>query len=346
MDPSAFDRLSHAFAASPTRRAALAGIVATVAAAFGRHEPAGAASTSRICRPLGELCMPNRGLDCCRNAACRKGRCRCPKRTRRCGNRCLPTSKCCRNSDCPGPKRCVKGRCRSRSCRGNQCPCAAGQKRCQDRCIPSSACCGGCAADQNCVNGTCIAKRCGAGAPCRVFVTASRHSSDLGGVAGADAICQTAANASALTQGGTYKAWIAGSTDASAPFHRFTNLASTGPYELVDGTLVANDWDDLTTNKSGDYLRAAINLSENGTGGSLLRVWTNVEADTGLPASDSPGENCEDWTLADGNIGDNTVIVGRFGWSYLKNESWTADGAALCSNNPEQPRYLYCFEQG
>jgi len=71
---------------------------------------------------------------------------------------------------------------------------------------------------------------------CRVFVTSTRQRGDLMGVSGADTICQNLADASPLTQGGTYLAWISDSL-GNSPDTRFNKVSV--PYQRVDGTQVA-----------------------------------------------------------------------------------------------------------
>src|SRR4051812_38795722 len=73
-----------------------------------------------------------------------------------------------------------------------------------------------------------------------VFVTSIQQNGNLGGLAGADAICQTRASFAGLP--GTYRAWLSTTAvDAEARFFH-----STSPYVLTDGTtVVANNWDDL-----------------------------------------------------------------------------------------------------
>jgi hypothetical protein len=70
---------------------------------------------------------------------------------------------------------------------------------------------------------------------------------------------------------GIYRAWTIGedSPDMDKLFTR-----SLGPYVLVNGTVVANNWDDLTDGT----LAAPINLNEKGELTSL-EVWTNVAVD-------------------------------------------------------------------
>jgi cysteine-rich repeat protein len=72
-----------------------------------------------------------------------------------------------------------------------------------------------------------------------VFVTSTFHSGNLGGLDGADAICNERAQAAGLP--GTYMAWL--SEGAMCPANRFTQ--STVDYVLPDGDLIANNWDDL-----------------------------------------------------------------------------------------------------
>ena len=83
--------------------------------------------------------------------------------------------------------------------------------------------------------------RCGTGGPCRVFVTAARYSANLGGgLTGADTLCQVEAETAGLP--GAYKAWLA--DESGGPSTRFR--LSSGPYQLVTGETVADNWDDLT----------------------------------------------------------------------------------------------------
>ena len=65
----------------------------------------------------------------------------------------------------------------------------------------------------------------------------------LGGVTGADSVCQARANAAGLS--GTFKAWISGGSYSSSPASRFTR-STVLPYVRIDGAVVANDWNDLT----------------------------------------------------------------------------------------------------
>jgi cysteine-rich repeat protein len=127
-----------------------------------------------------------------------------------------------------------------------------------------------------------------------VFVTSGTWNGNLGGVVGADAKCNAAASAAVvpgLPPGtvlpGTYKALIGtqrGSTsmDGMDPCDVTHDGPSASfskpniPYMLVDGTIIANSFADLTTSKSGNYLRAPLNRDEQGNLVSSGNVWTNV----------------------------------------------------------------------
>lgn len=73
-----------------------------------------------------------------------------------------------------------------------------------------------------------------------VFVTSAKATANYNGLPQADTVCQKLATAAGLS--GTFRAWLSNATDS--PSTRFTQ--STGPYKLVDGTQIADNWTDLT----------------------------------------------------------------------------------------------------
>jgi hypothetical protein len=154
----------------------------------------------------------------------------------------------------------------------------------------------------------------------RVFVTSASHDGALGGLAGADGICQTLANNAHL--GGTYKAWL--SDDFQSASTRF--IHSSGPYVLVDGTMIANNWTDLLDGN----LAHAIDLDENGSSVSG-DVWTGT-----LSNGTSSSYNCSNWTS---NVSDDE---GNLGLSSAVNAAWTNVASLTCDNNTY---HLYCFQQ-
>lgn len=191
-----------------------------------------------------------------------------------------------------------------------------------------------CASADICAVGRCVALRCGNGGPCTVFVSNAGKAGDgMGGAAGADAFCQSTAQAANIS--GTFKAWL--STSASTPATRFANTDKAGPYRLVriaaiDGAnpppLVASSFADLTTCGGGACLQHAIDRTEDGVvlnGG--IGVWTGT-----LATGNAAAQTCDDFTdIGSGLIGNATAL----------NDSWTNNIVADC----EADFRVYCFEQ-
>jgi hypothetical protein len=153
----------------------------------------------------------------------------------------------------------------------------------------------------------------------RIFVTHTIQDANFGGIAGADELC--AGQAADANLEGEFMAWL--STRSSPVSERLTRASD--PYVLVDGTMVANDWDDLV---DGSIL-APINLDANGE----LRtgdVWTGTLA-TG---ASYPDDDCAAFTSASNGI----ALCGA---SASTTATWTENITPSCS---VQLR-LYCIEQ-
>ncbi|MBI2020275.1 prepilin-type N-terminal cleavage/methylation domain-containing protein [Candidatus Daviesbacteria bacterium] len=167
----------------------------------------------------------------------------------------------------------------------------------------------------------------GGGNPKRVFVTSTTSNGNLGGLAGADTTCNTRASSEGL--GGTWVAWLSTTTVAAS-----SRVNQTGaPYELVNGTDIADDWTDLTTLHDGtNYLKAAININESGTT-VTANVWTNTTVTGGIPATSA---DCSGWTSPD------SAVTGKGGTTTSTTATWTAAGSTPTCNNSYR---LYCFEQ-
>jgi len=200
----------------------------------------------------------------------------------------------------------------------------------------------------HCVSGVCIEGTGGTGGfggtggtggtgggaePRRVFVTSQLVTGNaLGGLAGADALCQSLADAAAL--GGTYMAWL--SDDYESPSTRFTR--STGPYVHVNGRVVAENWDDLVDGS----LATAIFLTEEARyrpetdpfcSGLGAYAYTGTNA-----AGEAEPPNCRNWGSGGPWVGAVLGLVNSpYQWSAQcwSSSSETCDGLAL----------LYCFEQ-
>lgn len=164
----------------------------------------------------------------------------------------------------------------------------------------------------------------------RVFITSVTYNGNLGGLAGADAKCQTLAN-NANLGGTTWKAWLSSSTTSSV--HRLFHLA--GPYKLVGGWIIANDWNDMITKKNTTYLRQPIIQDENGRFWPPVNfVWTATNTD----GTTNSGHTCNNWTSS------SSSSSGFFGWYSSSGSDWTNYGPNIpdsCNNN----FHLYCFEK-
>jgi len=153
----------------------------------------------------------------------------------------------------------------------------------------------------------------------RIFRTETIQNANLGGIAGADAICAAQALAAGLE--GEFKAWL--STIASPVADRVTQ--ASGPYILVNGTPVANDWDDLVDG----LILVPINLDANG----VLRsgeVWTGTLANGASYLAD----DCAEFTSG-------TTGMALCGATNSTTATWTENITPACSTQLG----LYCIEQ-
>ena len=153
----------------------------------------------------------------------------------------------------------------------------------------------------------------------RIFVTATVQTGSMGGIAGADEICATQADAAGLE--GEFRAWL--STLASPVSGRL--VESTVPYVLVDGTVIADDWDDLTD----DSIQAPIDLDATGQprGGD---VWTGT-----LPSGEPyDGGDCDGFTS-------DSSGISLCGSTQFVDTRWSAAQTPSCSTRLR----LFCIEQ-
>lgn len=205
---------------------------------------------------------------------------------------------------------------------------------CGGHCGPGSCDLGqNCGNDPDCASALCSAGRC-AERPRLVFVTGELLDGNLGGLAGADAHCQRLAESAGLA--GTYRAWLSDGRDS--PSTRFTR--STGLYVLVDGTVIADGYADL----SDGALDNPIALTERGADppassgndcntGTPTAVWSGTAANGGgVPVGAS--QLCQDWTSTAGNgqMGD----AARF-----DSPDWSTACASVCTARAS----LYCIQQ-
>lgn len=169
----------------------------------------------------------------------------------------------------------------------------------------------------------------------RVFVSSLRYSADLRsaggqatGLASADAICQTLADAAQL--GGTFRAWIS-TTAVDAIEH----ITGTGPWYRMDGALAFPNRARLGTTPL-----VPISIDEQGgTPDPFYEAWTGTALGGYLaPLGSRQSVTCWDWT----STIDSTQVGGVVGDIDNNSASWTELATGYCS--PFRRR-LYCFEQ-
>lgn len=158
-----------------------------------------------------------------------------------------------------------------------------------------------------------------------MFVTSSGFYGNIGGTAGGDTDCNTAASSAGLP--GTYKAWLSTTATGDNPASSFTQ--STLPYTLFDGTQVAANWAALTSGT----LDHAINEDEHGTVVSNVPTpWTGTNAD-GTPVTSPATLNCGGWS--------DQTDLGWVGSIASTSSQWSLLVGIQCNNF--EP--LYCFQQ-
>ena len=150
---------------------------------------------------------------------------------------------------------------------------------------------------------------------------------------GADTKCQTAANNSSKytdLKNNTWKVWLSSNSISAA-----SRLSHLGNFTLLNKTIIANDWTDLTDS----ILSSPINIDENGNTISNVAVWTHTKPDG--TAVEQFGSACKDWTSSDGYPTDLGGYAGT-GGTNASNAYWTYSGQGSDCNNL---RHLYCFEE-
>ena len=176
----------------------------------------------------------------------------------------------------------------------------------------------------------------------KVFISSLTFFPDLGGTSGADSQCQKMANRAGLT--GVFRAWL--STAGDPVVNRFNH--ATGEYVMVDGTVIADNWTDLTDGSithTIDRTEAGSTLPNTGITNchgqpTCSSSFTGTKADgTYL---DSPGANCANWTSRVFQPPTGGLITFAGGSSKMADREWT--GSATGFRCDYQAR-IYCFQQ-
>ena len=171
--------------------------------------------------------------------------------------------------------------------------------------------------------------------PKLIFVTQMIFKGDLGGLDGADEKCSNAAASAGLD--GIFKAWLSTNTVSAAS--RLNH--GYQPYYTTAGTLVANNWQDLTDGT----LSAAILYHQFGSPVDTrvpTLAWTGTEANGenslyyGWQGSDG---HCINWVA--NSDGQSRIAGSHVGSLFATDSEWTNYRRAECY----ELAHLYCIEQ-
>jgi len=177
----------------------------------------------------------------------------------------------------------------------------------------------------------------------RAFISSGQWTANLGGYSGADSLCQSAATAAGL--GGTWMAWL--STSTSTPKMRFTH--STVPWQLLDGTVIANDWSDLTSgalehNIDRDEHDKLVAWSEgNGVTMTFGIAWTSTDTDGTSMLTHGSISDCSGFS--DGSSTTASAAVGYISYSGTYQGFMWTDAQLTSGWSCNSVLSLLCFEQ-
>ncbi len=162
-----------------------------------------------------------------------------------------------------------------------------------------------------------------------VFVTSTSQTGNLGGLAGADAVCAARATAAGLP--GTYVAWL--STSGTPTIHAKDRLGGARGWIRPDGRPFTDTVADLTSGKI--YYPPRLDEFGNDVGKDVI-VLTATTSDGLLYLYDEPTFNvatCQNWSSA--STEDFTEVGYADGTTYI----WTGFASTGCSASAR----LYCF---
>ena len=159
-----------------------------------------------------------------------------------------------------------------------------------------------------------------------VFATSAVYSGAIGGITAADDKCNTLAMVAGLANAGAFLAWI--NDDKTWPAARMAPWE--GRYLLRDGTVIADNWDDLVDGT----LDAPIRVDETGSwiaDDATPYAWTGTSA-KGLPVLT---KQCSAWTTS------SKDAAGRWGTLSSTDKNWSSSIDAECSATAR----ILCIEQ-
>jgi hypothetical protein len=189
---------------------------------------------------------------------------------------------------------------------------------CSTKCAKDKAC----NDPADCSSSNCVDHKCADIAPTGlVFVTSQTFGPQtINGLAGADALCQTAATDANIT--GTFKAFLSDATDSPA-----TRMTRRGQYRTKEGVIIALSPQEFFSAAH----RAPIDVDEKGVKLTQSeRVWTGTNGD-----GTTKGDWCNNWTKPFGTLP-------PLGLTDRTDSSWASSSApSFC----DAMLRLYCVEQ-
>lgn len=194
-------------------------------------------------------------------------------------------------------------------------------------------------------------------APMSFFVTSEAHSGNLGGIAGADAICQKLASAAGVGDR-TWRAYLSTHGTPEQPAVNARDRIGNGPWYNAKGVMIAPSLADLhgDIQRDSNLLYRDTALTDKGelVNGRIRPDGTNNEHDM-LTGSDSHGRafpagadlTCHNWTY-DG--ADGSAMIGHHDRQSSWNTSWNSSHATRgCSlenfNDTGGAGRFYCFAE-
>ncbi len=165
-------------------------------------------------------------------------------------------------------------------------------------------------------------------APMTFFVTSSNHDGNLGGLEGADAICQRLAEAAGSPATRTWRAYL--STQGANAVNARDRIGS-GPWHNADGVQIAANVDDLhgDVERDRNYLFVETALDENGErilgrerpeGSQNDHDIMTGSTSRGMAFPAGEDRTCSNWT----SDGGGSAMVGHHDRSGGGNTSWNS----------------------
>ncbi len=158
------------------------------------------------------------------------------------------------------------------------------------------------------------------------FVTSKEYDGNLGGLEGADAICQAHAEQGRLP--GTYKAWL--SDDTESPSTRFNQIEDSYRFFQLDNDTMSGGWNGITDGTLG----AALHIDELGNNRGAEFAWSNTKIDGTI---DNVANHCNNWRS------NNAALNATVGRTSLGDANWTSASTETCDTQTNMR--LYCFQQ-